>query len=99
MVVSDPTQGRVIGQAYSANGCDGTIGVVAESADGRFETIATVPTAQGGRTIAAESNAHLLFSPTAHFKPQPASGAANSARPEAIAGTFRILPMKDTEAR
>ena len=62
MVVSDPSKGRVIGQApigrgpdgaawldgkaYSANGRDGTISVVAETADGgRFETITTVATA------------------------------------------------------
>ena len=115
MVVSDPVQGRVIGQApigqgpdgvawmdgkaYSANGRDGTVSVVAETADGRFETIATVPTAPGARTIVAEPGEHLLFSPTADFKPQPASGAAKPGRPEAIAGTFRILVLKDAEAR
>ena len=113
MVVSDPAQGRVIGQAlighgpdgvawldgkaYSANGRDGTISVVTETAEGRFETIATVPTALGARTIAAEPNEHLLFSPTADFKPQPASSAAKSTRPEAIAGTFRVLVLKDTD--
>ncbi len=114
MVVSDPAQGRVIGQAaigrgpdgvawldgkaYSANGQDGTVSVVAETSAGRFETVATVPTAQGARTIAADPQAHLLFSPTADFKPQPASGAAPSSRPEAIAGTFRVLVLKDAGA-
>ena len=90
MVVSDPTPGRVIGQApighgadgvawldgraYSANGQDGTISVIAESSDGgRFETIATVPTARGARTIAADPNEHKLFTPTADFKPQASS--------------------------
>jgi DNA-binding beta-propeller fold protein YncE len=115
MVVSDPSQGRVIGQAaigqgpdgvawldgraYSANGRDGTISVVSETSQGRFETIATVPTAQGARTIAAEPGEHLLFSPVADFKPQPASGVVKSGRPEAIAGTFRVLVLKDTVAR
>jgi YVTN family beta-propeller protein len=115
MVVSDPTQGRVIGQAmigqgadgvawldgkaYSANGRDGTISVVAETTDGgRFETIATVPTAQGARTIAADPNEHVLFTPTADFKPQAASGAARSSRPEASPGTFRVLVLKDANA-
>ena len=115
MVVSDPAQGRVIGQApighgpdgvawldgkaYSANGRDGTLSVVAETAEGRFETIATVPTAQGARTIAADPDGHLLFSPTADFKPQTAASAAKPGRPEAIAGTFRVLVMKDAVAR
>ena len=112
MVVSDPTLGRVIGQspigrgpdgvawldgkAYSANGRDGTISVVAERAGGGgFETIATVPTAQGARTIAAEPHDHVLFSPTADFKPLPASGAGRSGRPEPLPGTFRVLVLKD----
>jgi len=115
MVVSDPVQGRVIGQApigqgpdgvawlggkaYSANGRDGTISVVTETSEGQFETIATLPTALGARTIAAEPNEHALYSPTADFKPQPASAAAKSARPEAIPGTFRVLVLKDAEAR
>ena len=115
MVVSDPAQGRVIGsapigqgpdgvawldgKAWSANGRDGTISVVAETAPGRFETIATVPTALGARTIAAAPGEHLLFSPTADFKPQAASSAPKPPRPEPIAGTFRVLVLKDFEAR
>ena len=115
MVVSDPTQGRVLGQApighgadgvawldgkaYSANGRDGTISVVAETTEGRFETIATVPTAQGARTIAADPDEHVLFTPTADFKPEPASGSAKSTRLEAILGTFRVLVLKDASAR
>ena len=115
LVVSDPVQGRVIGKApigrgpdgvawldgkaYSANGRDGTISVVSETSEGRFETIATVPTALGARTIAADPDRHLLFSPTADFKPAPASAAGKAARPEAIAGTFRVLVLKDAPAR
>ncbi len=112
MVVSDPTEGRVIGhapighgadgvawmdgKAYSANGRDGTMSVVAERAVGDgFDTIATVPTALGARTIGADPDQHALFSATADFKPQPASSAAKSSRPEAIPGTFRVLVLKD----
>ncbi len=114
MVVSAPAQGRVIGQApigrgpdgvawldgkaYSANGRDGTLSVVAETGAGHFETVATVPTAQGARTIAADPDEHLLFSPTAGFKPQPASSVGKSSRPEAIAGTFRVLVFKDDDS-
>src|ERR1700743_2516546 len=116
MGVSDPVQGRVIGQApighgpdgvawldgkaYSANGRDGTISVVAETSEGKFETIATLPTALGAGTIAAEPGETLLFSRTAASSPpQPASGAAKESRPEAIAGTFRVLVLKDAGAR
>ena len=115
MVVSDPSQGRVLGQApigqgpdgvawldgkaYSANGRDGTISVVAETSADHFETIATVPSAQGARTIAAEPNEHVLYSPTADFKPQPASNSGKSARPEAVAGTVRVLVLKEVGTR
>ncbi|MEO8936655.1 MAG: YncE family protein [Burkholderiaceae bacterium] len=116
MVVSDPARGSVIGEApigngpdgvawldgraYSANGRDGTISVVSETADGgRFETIATVPTALGARTIAADPSEHVLFLPTADFKPLPASGPEKSRRPEAIPQTFRVLVLKDPDAR
>lgn len=115
MVVSDPAQGHVIGQApigrgpdgvawlegkaYSANGRDGTVGVVGATADGRFETIATVPTAFGAHTIAADSGEPALLLTTADFKPQPASGAGMSGRPEAIGGMFRVLVLKDGASR
>lgn len=115
MVVSDPAQGRVVGQApigrgadgvawldgkaYSANGRDGTASVVAETAGGgQFETIATVPTALGARTIAADPAQHVLFLPTADLKAQPAAATAKSDRPEAISGTFRVLVVKDPSA-
>ena len=116
MVVSDPTLGRVIGQApighgadgvawldgkaYSANGQDGTMSIVAESTDGgRFETIATVPTARGARTIAADPDEHALYTPTADFRPQPAPGPAKAGRPEPVPGTFRVLVLKDAGSR
>lgn len=111
MVVSDPVAGRVVGQAaigrgadgvawldgraYSANGRDGTVSVVAESPGGGFETTATVPTARGARTIAADPVGHRLFTPTADFEPPASSPAVPPGRPVAVAGTFRVLVLKD----
>ena len=109
LVVSDPAQGKVLakaaigrgpdgvawmdGKAYSANGQDGTISVVAETAPGRFETVATLPTARGARTIAADASVHELFTPTADFMPQ-ASGEPANKRPQAVPGSFRVLVVK-----
>lgn len=112
MVVSDPKAGRVLGQApighgpdgvawmdgqaFSANGRDGTVSVVAETSPGHFETVATVTTALGARTIAADPTQHALFAPTADFKPAAAAASAGKpARPEAIPGSFRVLVLKD----
>lgn len=110
MVVSDPAQGKVVGQApigagpdgvawmdgkaWSANGKDGTISVVSETSPGRFETVATLPTARGARTIAADAALHELFTPTADFRPAQAASDAARTRPEAIPGTFRVLAVK-----
>ncbi|HUP07376.1 MAG TPA: YncE family protein [Caldimonas sp.] len=115
MVISDPVQGRVIGQApighgadgvawldgqaYSANGRDGTVSVVAETSEGRFETVATVATARGARTIAADPDEHVLFTPTADFKSLPTAALGKPGRPEAIPGTFRVLVLKHARVR
>lgn len=53
------------GAAWSANGKDGTLSLVRETAPGRFETVATFPTAPGARTIAADPATHRLYLPTA----------------------------------
>jgi YVTN family beta-propeller protein len=103
MAVAD-LQGRMIGQpaighgadgvawldgyAYSANGRDGTLTQVGETAPGRFETLATFPTATGARTIAADPATHRLYLPTASF-----AAAASGARPAGIPGSFEVLVM------
>ena len=113
LVVSDPDRGRVIGQAdigrgpdgvawmdgkaYSANGADGTISVVAETSPGRFKTIETVTTALGARTIAADPQRHELYLPTADFPPQPPASAASGRRPPATPGTFRVLVVREPD--
>jgi YVTN family beta-propeller protein len=103
MVISSP-DGRVVGQApigagpdgvvwldgfaLSANGRDGTLSLVTESAHGKFATSATIPTALGARTIAADTTTRKLYLPTADFEPAQAGG-----RPKPIAGTFRVLVL------
>ncbi len=60
------------GAAYGANGQDGTISVVRETAPGRVETVETIPTAAGARTIAADPATHRLYLPTADLLPAKA---------------------------
>jgi DNA-binding beta-propeller fold protein YncE len=74
------------GYAYSANGQDGTLSVIGADADGKLQTVATVPTAIGARTIAADPATHRLYLPTSDYKP-----AQNGGRRQTIPGTFRIL--------
>jgi len=111
MVVSDPAAGKVIGKApigkgvdgvavlegraYSANGADGSVSVVAEYEPGKWDRVATYATAVGARTIAADPQTRQLFLATAEFRP-----AANASAPrrEAVGGSFRLLALKFPDA-
>jgi YVTN family beta-propeller protein len=76
------------GAAISANGADGTISVVSEGPDGKFQAVSTIPSTIGARTIAADPVTHKLYLPTSDFKP-----AVNGGRREGIPDTFRILVL------
>jgi hypothetical protein len=58
-VVYDPA----LGVALSANGKDGTVSVVKETAPGKFETIQTVKTLVGAKTIALDTKTHQALLP------------------------------------
>jgi DNA-binding beta-propeller fold protein YncE len=104
MVVAD-AQGKMIGRApigagadgvawldgaaYGANGQDGTVSVVRESKPGQFETVETIPTAHGARTIVADPATHRLYLPTADLAP-----AAPGSRPAGIPGSFYVLVLE-----
>ena len=77
------------GFAFSANGADGTLSVVAEESAGHFATVATVPTAVGARTIVGDAAAHRLYLPTAEFKP-----GADGHRPSAVPGSAVVLVVE-----
>lgn len=73
---------------YASNG-EGTLSVIHEKSADSFESIATVPTKRGARTIAVNSQSHHIYLPTADFeKPDP---NAPKGRPKMIAGTFQVL--------
>jgi hypothetical protein len=76
------------GAAWSANGQDGTISVV-ETTSGRFETVATIPTAPGARTIAADPASHRLYLPTADLQP-----AREGERRAGVPGSFYVLVLE-----
>ena len=103
MVISD-SKGKALGQAkighgvdgvvamddyaFSANGADGTISVVG-AVNGKFATVATLPSQRGARTIAGDPLTHTLYLPTADFKESNGAG-----RPQGIDGTFRVIVLK-----
>jgi YVTN family beta-propeller protein len=115
MVVSDPSTGRVLGQApigagadgaawmdgqaFSANGRDGTISVIAETGPGQFRNVQTLQTQRGARTLAADPALHELFTATADFRPELAHPGQEPHRPQALPGTFRVLVVRPAGMR
>jgi YVTN family beta-propeller protein len=107
MIVSDPMAGKVLatpaigagpdgvafdgGYAFSANGRDGTITMVGETAPGKFEPVATIPTQASARTIGSDQKAHKLYLPTAEFGPAAESKDGKKGRPQPIQDSFAIL--------
>jgi DNA-binding beta-propeller fold protein YncE len=85
MIVSDPAAGKVLaslpigggadgvafddGYAFSANGADGNITMVGETAPGKFEVVATIPTQRSARTIGSDQRSHKLYLPAAESGP------------------------------
>ena len=72
--------------AFASNG-EGTLTIVREGKDGKYEVVENVPTARGARTIAVDSKTHRVYLPTAEFGP-PVEGQK---RPSVKPGTFMIL--------
>lgn len=75
------------GLAFAANGRDGTVTVVGETAPGKFEAVETVATQVSGRTIALDEKTHRLFIPAAKMQPPAAAGQ----RPTMEPGSFELV--------
>ncbi|MGO9895332.1 MAG: YncE family protein, partial [Bryobacteraceae bacterium] len=107
MIVSDRVAGMVLatpaigsgpdgvafddGYAFSANGADGNITMVGETAPGKFEPVATIPTQRGARTIGADRKAHKLYLPAAEYGPPAESKDGKKGRPQALPDSFTIV--------
>lgn len=107
MIVSDPASGKVLasvpigagddgvafddGYAFAANGGDGTITMVGETAPGKFEAVATIQTQRSARTIASDQRTHKLYLPAAEFAPAASSKDGKKARPQALPDSFAVV--------
>ncbi len=71
---------------------EGVLAVIATAAGGRPQTVQTLPTQRGARTMALDEHAHRIFLVTASLGPPPAASAENPhPRPAILPGTFRML--------
>jgi YVTN family beta-propeller protein len=78
--------------AFASNG-EGTLTVVRETKDKKYEVAGNVPTARGARTMALDPKTHKVFLPTAEFG-APVEGQR---RPPIKPGTFMILVFAPTK--
>lgn len=72
--------------AFASNG-EGTLTVVSQGKDGKYQVAENVPTQRGARTVAVDLKTHRIFLPTAEFG-VPAEGQR---RPPVKPGTFMVL--------
>lgn len=77
---------------FTSNG-EGTMSILHEDSKGACESLATIPTAKGARTIALDAATHTLYLPTAAFEPMPAD-AKEGTRPKIVAGSFKVLVVR-----
>jgi YVTN family beta-propeller protein len=107
-IVSDPAAGKVLampmiganpdgvafddGYFFSANGGDGNISMIGESSPGKYETVATIETARGARTIGSDAKAHKLYLPAAEYgPPAPATDGKKGGRGAVVPDSFQII--------
>ena len=107
-VISDPAAGKVLampaigarpdgvafddGYWFSANGGDGNISMIGETSPGKYDTVATIMTMTGARTIGSDQKAHKLYLPVASYgEAPPAKDGKKAGRAPIKPDSFQIL--------
>lgn len=75
--------------AFSSNG-EGTVTIAHEATSETLDVVQTLQTQTGARTMALDPKSHNIYLATAD-RVAPPAGAAASARPAIVPGSFRIL--------
>ncbi len=77
-------------EIFASNG-EGTLSVIREKTADKYEVVENAPTLRGARTLAVNTKTHLIYLPTADFKPMTEEDKGKHQRPEMIPGTFKVL--------
>jgi len=78
------------GLAFSANGRDGTLSIV-KLVDGKYDTVDTVTTEPGARTMAVDEKLHRVYLLAAEYGPAPEAKEGKKGRPPVLPDSFHIL--------
>jgi DNA-binding beta-propeller fold protein YncE len=81
-----------LGLAFSSNGGDGTLSIV-KQVNGKYETVDTVQTARGARTMTVDPKNHKVYLLAAEYGPAPQSSTGKKARPPVLPDSFQILVL------
>lgn len=73
---------------FASNG-EGSLSIFHETPMGKLEPMASIASKRGARTIAVDSQKHLIYLPTAMF--EKADPNAPNERPKTLPGTFQVL--------
>ncbi|HUP04476.1 MAG TPA: YncE family protein [Bryobacteraceae bacterium] len=79
-----------LGLAFSSNGQDGTLSIVQVSG-GKYETIDTVPTERGARTMTVDTKTHRIYLLAAEYGPPSAGAQPGRGRTPALPDSFHVL--------
>ena len=78
------------GLAFSSNGGDGTLSIV-KQVNGKYDTVETVTTERGARTMALDPKDHRVYLLAAEYGPAPQAPPGKKARPAILPDSFHIL--------
>lgn len=79
-----------LGLAFSSNGGDGTLSVV-KQVNGKYETVETVPTERGARTMTVDTKNHRVYLLAAAYGPAPAAAPGTRSRPPILPDSFHVI--------
>jgi YVTN family beta-propeller protein len=79
-----------LGLAFSSNGADGTLSIV-KQVNGKYETVDTVPTERGARTMTVDQKNHRVYLLAAELGPAPEATPGKKARPTILPDSFHVL--------
>jgi len=79
-----------LGLAFSSNGADGTLSIIKE-VNGKYETVDTVPTERGARTMTVDPKNHRVYLLAAEYGPMPESTGGRRTRPPILPDTFHVI--------
>lgn len=79
-----------LGLAFSSNGGDGTLSIV-KQVNGKFETVDSVATQRGARTMTVDPKNHRVYLLAAEFGPAPEPKDGKKGRPPVLPDSFQVL--------